>query len=441
LKKTDKLFEQLAKAQKAQEKYSPEEKAEQLLAKLFPEQRAFVEDPCRRKAALCPRRAGKSFSVLVYAAYICLKRPDSRVLVLARVRRQVKATFWAEFKRINRSYGLGAHCRNNDLEVEFPNGSMLYFAGADTQEEAEKYRGTGYDLVAIDECKSFPASLLQELLAEIVEPALLDRRGSVVLIGTPGSILAGPFYAVTSGDLSVIPTDERAHWTAKRFGSDELGKWSCHRWSSQDNIACPWIWEEALDFKQSSGLADDDPVWVREYLGQWVADGDALVYAYGKIEDGRCDWVRDDDGPHGLPTGQTWRYILGVDLGYHDATAFVVGAWSPTSPALYYVHVEKHEKLHIGEIADRCISLESQFGEFDARVFDTGGLGKTLVESLAQIYGIVCTTAEKRDKHDYIKLMNTDIIRGRIKLDANSLLADEWRTLQWADNKKFKIDK
>lgn len=335
-----------------------------------------------------------------------------------------------------------AHFRNMRMEVELENGSVIQFGGSDTSEECDKYRGLGLDWVGVDECKSYPLALLRELLLEILEPALADRDGTLVLIGTPGPVLAGPFYAVTTGDLTVIPEEERAFWSSRHWNERKTrrAKWSYHTWTAADNVAKPGIWRRFVQMKEDSGLSDSDPVWVREYLGQWVPDADALVYSYSRLTDGRCDWEKDPDGPHGLPIDHHWRYVLGLDLGWHDATAFVVAAWSETHPALHIVHVEKHSYMDIKDVAERTRSLEKTYGTFQVRVADKGGLGKQLVESLASVYGLPFETAQKTDKVDFIKLLNSDLQEGKIKLDPSSELADEWRNIQWAGADRKKID-
>jgi hypothetical protein len=98
---------------------------------------------------------------------------------------------------------------------------------------------------------------------------------------------------------------------------------------------------------------------------------------------------------------------------------------------LHFIHAEKYSHLAISQIADRCRQLEKRFKSFDVRVADTGGLGKTIVESLSRDFGIYLEAARKQDKHDHIRLMNSDLLSGRVKVDPKSCLAEEWRLLQW----------
>ncbi|HYC30645.1 MAG TPA: DEAD/DEAH box helicase family protein, partial [Gemmatimonadales bacterium] len=363
------LFQKVAQARQTDSRERDAEKAALLLQRTFPAQRDFIEDPSDRKAALCPRQCGKSFAVLVYGLYVALRRPGARVLILARVRRQVKGTYWADLKQFCRDFELGASFREIALECELPNGSTIIFGGADTAEEVDKHRGQRYDLIVIDEGKSYSAELMAEMIREVLEPALLAKRGTLALIGTPGAILAGPFWEITTsqktreGQYLSRPYAKRRdpEWVSIR------APWSLHRWTQLDNVFCPWIWEGALRLKADHGYGDDDPAWLREYMGHWVPDENLLVYAWSKVVDERCVFKPEDGTDHGLPAGHDWRFILGMDIGYHDDTSFVVGAWSDTYPALVYIHAEKHPHLTVEQIADRAKALEVQFGAFDAR--------------------------------------------------------------------------
>lgn len=435
------LLQKVSQARQTDNKDKDVEKANLLLQRTFPAQRAFIEDPSDRKAALCPRQCGKSFAVLVYALCTALKRPGARVLVLARVRRQAKGTYWSDLRQFSRDFELGGKFHGTSLEYTLPNGSTISLAGADTAEEIDKHRGQRYDLIVIDEGKSYSAELMSEMIREVLEPALLAKRGTLAIIGTPGAILAGPFWEITTCQKK----EER--FLARPYGKKDdpewasvRARWSLHKWTQRDNTHCPWIWEGSVKNKDEAGVADDDPAWMREYLGHWIPDENLLVYAYAKVVDDRVHWTPTEGTPFGLPAGHEWRFILGMDIGFHDDTSFVVGAYSETYLALIYVHAEKHPHLTISMIAERARALEEQYGGFDVRVADTGGLGKTIVESLSQEYGVHFEAARKTEKNDHIKLLNSDLLHGRIQVPRYSVLIEEWRTAQWADALKRTVD-
>ncbi|RMF63202.1 MAG: hypothetical protein D6746_03195, partial [Bacteroidetes bacterium] len=306
----DDLFADLAERRANDHTAEDREIARKLLRTLFKQQREFVLDPCRQKAALCSRRAGKSYSVLVAALVMALSKPGSNVLVIAKTRKQVKGVYWSHLKRLVADYGIRAHFRNVELEVEFANGSMMSFSGADTEDEIEKFRGQSYDLACIDEAKSYSPDLLDELLFSVIRPALADRMGTLMLIGTPGAILAGPFFEITT--LSTTRYGTCARWNGK---PNPKASWSVHSWTAKENVAfadsegSSLIWREFLETKKLAGWADDDPTWLREYCGVWVPDDDALVYAYVKtnVNERPLDWFGNEGGPHGLPDGHDWQ--------------------------------------------------------------------------------------------------------------------------------------
>jgi phage terminase large subunit len=131
---TGAFLEHLHREQQSNQRQYDLDKAAGLLSKLFLQQRDFVEDKSRQKVALCPRRSGKSYSVLSYALITALRKPGAKIVVIAKVRRQVKGVYWSELKRICAHNEIKAHYRNVELECELANGSTILFTGADTME-------------------------------------------------------------------------------------------------------------------------------------------------------------------------------------------------------------------------------------------------------------------------------------------------------------------
>jgi len=134
---------------------------------------------------------------------------------------------------------------------------------------------------------------------------------------------------------------------------------------------------EYLDKKKhSKGWADDNPVYLREWCGRWVRSDDSLVYRY-----------HSHNIVDGLPDDHDFEYILGVDLGYHDATAFVVMAYSRDLPHVFIVDCHKQSKMLPTDIAERISDLADEY-DFNRIVADTGGLGKSIVEEFKVRYGL-----------------------------------------------------
>lgn len=403
-------------------------------------QQWLVDDPSRNKAALCPRRSGKSWAAMSYAHIVCLEKTNARVVICTLTLKSAKNIYWWEMQEFARHYGLTLDYYANELRVDFPNGSKIMLVGMESKQQIEKLRGGKYDLVIIDECKSFPGVVLSELIDEVIWPALGDRQGTLLMIGTPGSILDGPFYQATMPGLlddAGVPysrgyASPEAYW---KQNPNALYRWSRHSWNRSDNKSLPHLWTEALEVKARNGWDDSHPTWIREYVGKWVASESAHVYAFARLlrtSPELVTWKPEGKGIFGLDPKHQWHFLLGLDLGFEDATALVIAAYNERDPVLYQVwdYKESHHDVdQVGELIRQA--LEMVPGGFEAIVGDFGGGGKQIIQTFNRRYGINIIAAEKRDKFDYIELLNTDYASGRIRLLAKGDLALEKQILQW----------
>ena len=420
-------------------------------------QRRLLDDPFRWVAARVPRRGGKSFVALAKAFITCLENPGAVVPIITLTLKSAKRIYWRTIKQWNQFHGLGLKTLGTEYEVYFPNGSVIFLMGAESRAEIDKIRGDAYDGVILDECKSFAPNILSELIDDAIMPALGDREGWMLMIGTPGTILSGPFYEATE------PTAPNAQgdYVCKPYGSndpyweDHEPEWSFHTWTRKDNTAIPhpetcahkhepWghLWCEALRIKKRKRWSDDNPTWLREYLGQWVPADDAMVYAYSRLValdrangvEPRCVWNRTSrlaKDNWGLPEGHDWHFVLGLDLGYDpDPTTFVVSAYSLTDNSLYPVWDYKANHLKVHEIGAIIKQVLTRF-PVESMVGDTGALGTMIVESINEQFGFWIEPAEKKFKLDFIELLNSDMHDGNIKIDPDSDLALEMQMLQW----------
>lgn len=407
------------------ERFSPTEdrrNAQALLRSLFKEQRNIHNDPSRYISVLCPRRAGKTRAAATCLLMACLNKPDSNCVFATITQKMARGLIWNELRRLSKEYELNIRFVKTTVTAILPNGSTIHVTGADSRSEIDKFRGQNYDLFILDECKSFPPRVITELVHEVIAPAMDDCLGTIIVMGTPGNALHGVFYDATRPDSPI----------ASPYGSDEKSIWSFHKWHTKNNIKMPHLWVEQLKRKELLDLADDNPIWRREYLGQWVADHDAFVYKYLPDRNG---WEPDEksDNEWGLPKGHEWQFVLGIDFGWEDPVAMTVSAFSDSHDTLFQVTDHKERHMHVADIARKVFELEEQFGGFVAMVGDSGGGGRRVIEELGHIYGIPLEAAEKTQKRDYIDLLNSDLIEGRIKIRPNGGLADEWSVLVWKE--------
>lgn len=372
---------------------------------LFKEQLEFVKDPARFKIAITTRRAGKTVSCAADLIYTALETTDVVCLYITLARTNAKRLLWPELKRINRKFVLGFDFNESELSATAPNGSIIYLSGASDRTEIEKFRGLPIRLCYVDEGQSFP-TYIEELLDEVVGPALMDHAGSLVLIGTPGPVPTGYFF-----ECSLNP------------------EWSHHFWSFFDNHHLPalkkgFTHQDLLNAElKRTGLKTTDPKIQREWFGKWVLDTDSLVYKY----DERINHYEE------LPDAK-YTYILGVDLGFNDADALAVLAWSDSSPCTYLVEELVTRKQGITELVQQIITLRDKYA-IAKIVVDTGGLGKKISEELSRRYQIGVQAAEKVRKVEYIELMNDVLRTGKLKAKKTSQFANDCLKVEWDGNK------
>jgi hypothetical protein len=197
-----------------------------------------------------------------------------------------------------------------------------------------------------------------------------------------------------------------------KTGKNAVPLYSRHFWTAQDNVFAPAVWRRALELKETSGWADDHPSWLREWLGQWVSADDVFVYTYAQMardpkRSSLVQWKPDQkpglENRSGLPNGHDWRYVLGLDLGFEDDFAMVVGAYSLTDGSLYHCYDYKVNHQDVDQVAAHVLRVCEMFGgKVDAIVADSVGLGKMVVETLNRRHGLAIIPAEKREKNDFI---------------------------------------
>lgn len=368
-----------------------------LLLSLFPAQKSFVESTAKSIAAICTRRAGKTHGSMARLVLDAWKTPNSAALYLALTRKSAKRLLWPKLKEAKAKYNIPLKFNEAELTAYLPNGSCIILYGADQENLGERLRGDAYSVVVIDEAASF-GEHLDYLISDVLQPALMDHQGSIVLIGTPGPILFGPFYEATT---------------------DKERGWDVHHWTVYDNVHLPHAKAWVEELKKQKKWDDDNPTYLREYQGIWTADPDGLVYRYSD----------EKNKAEGLPSGVQWSYILGVDLGYEDPFACSVVAFSEDHPVAYIVHTEHHKHQTPSQWGERIKELQREYKIFQT-VVDAGALGKAIVHDMNDRFNIAAYPAEKSEKMATIELMNGEYHAERLKvLPGNKEYTDQMRIL------------
>lgn len=379
----------------------------------FPKQAAFIRSPAKRKAAICTRRAGKSYGGGSYLIHEALRTPGCSVLYLALTRDSARNIMWKDvLKPLNKKFKLGASFNETLLTMTLKNGSEIKLAGADAKpDEMEKFLGGKYALIMIDEAGSFRQDT-RKLVYENLEPAVADYDGTIVMVGTPTAFTKGLFYDVTKAD------------TSKR----EIG-WEVHAWNTFDNPYMEKKWKKRMDvLLTTTPDIVKTPGYRRMYLGEWVTDLNDLCYKYNPYK----NYVDK------LPPGQ-YSYVLGVDLGYEDASAFVVSAYNFHDKHLYFVEAFKKSKMIVSDVAAK---IKHYMKKYDLYTIVIDNANKQAVEEMKRRYDLPLIAADKTGKADFMELMSSEMICSTIKIvegNGTEELSNEWENLIWderADKKQ-----
>lgn len=125
------------------------------------------------------RRAGKTVACineLIHSA-LTTKRQAARFAYVAPFYRQAKQVAWDYLKAFSRPVP-GISINEAELRVDFPNGSRIQLFGADN---ADSLRGLYFDGLVADEYGDWKPSVWEY----VIRPALADRSGWAIVIGTP----------------------------------------------------------------------------------------------------------------------------------------------------------------------------------------------------------------------------------------------------------------
>jgi hypothetical protein len=389
---------------------------------LFGPQHGFITDPNQLVLACCSRRAGKTWGICVKLVQTALELPGCTVFYVTNTRRQAERGFWNQallpFLRelgfsIGNTKDVDVKLNKNELTAEFKNNSRILVGGANDAGEIENYRGSKTPLVVIDEAQNFRA-FLSVLVDEVFLPQLVDYgdRGQVLMTGTPNAACHGYFYDAAHGRMSEVGD-----------GGKEVG-WSVHGWTMFQNPHLPDPESFVSRMMKRNGWDRSYPKLRREYYGEWVRDSSGLVYAFRDVN-------LLETAPDGLFDGD-WSFVLGIDPGYVDATAFVVLAYNPSTARTLVVESFQKTKLIPDGVAVVVDQLQERY-DFEAIVVDSGGLGKAYVETMVQKYGIPAEAAEKSRKVAAIQHLTGDIAAGvfQVLKPTNEDLLHDASLLSW----------
>lgn len=400
------------------ERIALQESIPNVLEHAFSNQIAFIKDKSKHKALFCTRRSAKSFTAGLYLVYTALHNPGSNCLFIGLTRESAKAIIWKDILTVlDTQYNLKSLPNKSDLTRTFTNGSIISITGVDADEEQmKKLLGRKFKLVCIDEASMYTINL--QSLIDLIEPATVDEGGTICLMGTASNFPRGLFY-----DITCDKSSNRS--------------WKLFQWTAHDNPYVAKKWKAKLEeIAEKRSEYMQTPQFKQWYLNQWVVDEEKLVYRF----DIARNLIRD------LPTlaVHNWVYVLGVDTGWEDDSAFVLSAYHVNHPYLYILRVYKKKKMTFDDVV---IKIEEFMKDplYAPHKIIIDGANKQGVESMRQRSSIPFEYADKQDKVTFIELCNSDLTQGKIKIlntPENRPLWEEMSSLVWVtEGDKIKYPK
>ena len=295
----------------------------------------------RFSVLVCHRRFGKTFlaiNALIDAALRTSKK-DARYGYVAPFLKQAKQVSWDYLKRF--AYTVpGVKVNESELSILFPNGSMIRLYGSDN---GEAMRGVYFDGVVVDEV----ADCRLETWPEIIRPALADRKGWCLFIGTP------------KGMDQFFELYERAKkdpdWYAGLYRADET---------------------HLIDEKELNDARKDMSAnqYRQEFLCDFSASADNVLIPIDLVSDAMSRHYRKDQY-------ELSAKVIGVDVAYtgDDKTVIVRRQGLVTFPPIV---MEKADPM---AVAGRLLGEMASFKPDGVFVDDTGGYGSGVIARLREL--------------------------------------------------------
>ena len=239
----------------------------------------------RFAVAVMHRRAGKTVFAINHLIKLALtsKKRNFRGAFFSPTRVQSKLVAWDYLKEFSRKIP-GTKFNETELRADFVTGGRITLFGAENPDAA---RGQYFDFVVCDEY----AQMDSRMFAEIIRPAISDRLGSCLFIGTPQG-MGNNFYDLFE-EAKSLPD-----WFTCTFKASETGL----------------VPKEELESARKLMTEDQ---YEQEFECSWTANISGSVY--GKI----IEQMEDEKRISNFPYDPGYPVDVYFDLGISDQTVIL----------------------------------------------------------------------------------------------------------------------
>jgi hypothetical protein len=200
--------------------------------------------PKRFRVLVAGRRFGKTYLALVELCQAAWG-PGRLAWYVAPTYKQAKRIAWKPLKAMTRAYW-AKRPNETDLSIQLITGGTIALRGAD---QYDSLRGEGLDFLVLDEY----ASMAREAWTEVLRPALSDKQGKALFIGTPRGF--NHLYALFE------QAQDSSLWAGFKFTTEQGG-----------NVAA--------DELESAARELDERTYRQEFQASFENVGSGIVY-YG----------------------------------------------------------------------------------------------------------------------------------------------------------------
>jgi hypothetical protein len=361
----------------------------------------------RWKVIVAHRRAGKTVACVnqLIKEAVMSKRNDFRAAYIAPFYKQAKSVAWDYFKYFTRVID-GIVINESELRIDFKNGARIQLFGADN---ADSLRGLYLDSIVCDEYGDWRANVFQY----IIRPALADRQGKAVIIGTP------------KGRNAFWETYDRAchsdDWLALKITVDDSGILPQSEIDSLKSELSEDAWRQEMECDFDAALPG--AIWGRE-LYQAEQDGRVTGVEYDEFVDVYTAW----------------------DLGYSDDTAiwFYQVIHGEVHFIDYYAASGKSIDHYAAQVLSKPYRYKTHYLPHDARAKTLASGGKSVIEMLAEHLTIQkMAITPSLSLHDGIQAVRMMMPRAWFDKERcyDGLEALKQYQREWDDDKKMFRDK
>ena len=329
-------------------------------------------DKHRFSVIVLHRRAGKTVMAInhMLRAALTNKYLNPRYAFISPYRLQGKATAWDYIKQFAGKIP-GTKFNESELRCDLANGARITILGA---ENDQAIRGISLDGCVFDETQSIKPTIFPE----VIRPALADRKGWCIFIGTPKG--RNNFYQLYQSAI------KNPKWYACTYKASETQILDDEELQAAKDVMSKDLYEQEFECSFQAAITGS-------YYGTIIED---LVREKRMVSN-----LYDED-----IDVETWW-----DLGMNDQTAiWFVQRYKKEIRLIDYYENTSHGLDHYADVLkNKGFEYSTHIFPHDVKVRELGNYAKTRLEALLDL-GIVGEVAPKLSIEDGIESVRRNLI-------------------------------